>query len=147
MKSALFAIALLAPVCIFSQANPSQSSANDEISIRQVLNQQLVAWNRGDIQTFMQGYWQNDSVMFIGKSGINWGWKKTLDHYKTAYPDTTAMGKLTYEIVLVKQLSSEYYYVVGRWMLSRRIGDLGGYYDLLFRKINGRWLIVADHSS
>jgi hypothetical protein len=57
------------------------------------------------------------------------------------------MGKLSYEIILVKQLSPDYYYVVGKWTLARRIGDLGGYYNLLFRKLNGRWFIVADHTS
>jgi ketosteroid isomerase-like protein len=134
------------PFCIFSQAS-SGRSVGDEIAIREILDQQTKAWNRGDIDAFMQGYWQNDSLMFIGKSGINRGWKKTLQNYKRAYPDTTAMGKLSFDIILVKQLSSEYYYIVGKWMLTRRIGDLSGYYNLLFRKINGRWLIIADHSS
>ena len=146
MKTCLLIIAMWVPFCIFSQPS-SGRSAGDEIAIREILDQQTKAWNRGDIDAFMQGYWQNDSLMFIGKSGINRGWKKTLQNYKRAYPDTTAMGKLSFDIILVKQLSSEYYYIVGKWMLTRRIGDLSGYYNLLFRKINGRWLIIADHSS
>jgi hypothetical protein len=71
MKAGLFAIAMLAPVLIFSQTRPPKSSGNDEIAIRQILDQQTVAWNNGDIQKFMKGYWQNDSLMFIGKSGIS----------------------------------------------------------------------------
>jgi len=86
-------------------------------------------------------------LMFIGKNGINWGWQTTLENYKKRYPDTTAMGKLSFDIILVKELSPGYCYVVGKWMLTRSIGDLSGHYDLLFRKINGRWLIIADHSS
>jgi len=147
MKASLLIIALWVPVCIFSQPNSPQSPGPDEVAIREILDQQTKAWNRADITAFMQGYWQNDSLMFIGKSGINWGWKKTLENYKRAYPDTNAMGKLSFDVILVKKLSLEYYYIVGKWMLTRRIGDLSGYYNLLFRKIGGRWFIVADHSS
>ena len=119
----------------------------DETTIRNVLNEQTRAWNGGNIEEFMQGYWKNDSLMFIGKSGINWGWQSAFDHYKKSYPDTVAMGKLSFDIILVKNLSPEYYYVVGKWMLKRSIGDVSGYYNLLFKKIKGQWLIVADHSS
>jgi hypothetical protein len=147
MKVSFCVIALWVPVWLFSQSKSGGPAGSDEIAIREILNQQTKAWNRGDITTFMQGYWKNDSLMFIGKSGISWGWEKTLEHYKRAYPDTTAMGELSYEIILTKQLSPEYYYVVGKWMLTRRIGNLGGYYNLLFRKLNGKWFIVADHSS
>ena len=119
----------------------------DAVSIRKVLDEQIKEWNKGNIEGFMQGYWRNDSLMFIGKSGINWGWQKTLDNYRKNYPDTIAMGKLSYDLILVKELSPEYYYVVGKWMLTRSIGNLGGHYNLLFRKLNGQWLIIADHSS
>ena len=123
------------------------AQSKDEINIREILEGQTKAWNQGDIEKFMQGYWKNDSLMFIGKTGINWGWQKTLENYKRGYPDTTAMGKLSFNIILVKKLSSEYYYVVGQWMLARSIGNLSGYYNLLFKKINGQWFIIADHSS
>ena len=57
------------------------------------------------------------------------------------------MGKLSFDIIMVKKLSNEYYYVVGKWMLKRSIGDLSGHYDLLIRRIRGEWKIVSDHSS
>ena len=136
---------LLLPALLLSLVVLAQSS--DELSIRKVLDDQLKAWNKGDLESFMQGYWKNDSLMFIGKSGINWGWQKTLENYEKGYPDTTAMGKLSFDIIVVKRLSPEYYYVVGKWMLKRSIGDLSGHYNLLFKKINGFWLIIADHSS
>jgi ketosteroid isomerase-like protein len=94
----------------------------------------------------MKGYWVNDSLMFIGKS-VTYGWQKTLDRYKKGYPDTAAMGKLTYTLLKFKPLSPVYYFVIGQWHLERSIGDVGGYFTLLFRKINGQWLIVVDHSS
>jgi ketosteroid isomerase-like protein len=136
---------LLLPALLFSLVVLAQSS--DELGIRKVLDDQLKAWNKGDVESFMQGYWKNDSLMFIGKSGVNWGWQKTLENYKKGYPDTTAMGKLSFDIIVIKKLSPEYYYVVGKWMLKRSIGDLSGHYNLLFRKVNGSWLIIADHSS
>jgi len=136
---------LLLPALAFSLVALAQ--AGDAVSIRKVLDEQIKEWNKGNIEGFMQGYWRSDSLMFIGKSGINWGWQKTLDNYRKNYPDTIAMGKLSYDIILVKELSPEYYYVVGKWMLTRSIGNLGGHYNLLFRKLNGQWLIIADHSS
>jgi hypothetical protein len=95
----------------------------------------------------MQTYWKSDSLMFIGKSGVVWGWQQTLDNYKRGYPDTAAMGKLTFDIIQVKPLDKNHYFVVGKWMLKRSIGDIGGHYTLLMRRIRGQWKIVADHSS
>ena len=133
-------------VCLLITASAGAQS-NDETAIRQLLDQQTAAWNRGDIDRFMDGYWENDSLMFIGKSGVTYGWTNTLNNYKRGYPDTAAMGKLHFELLTVKRLSDEYYFVVGKWFLQRSIGDIGGHYNLLFRKINGKWVIIADHSS
>jgi len=140
MKRIFFLSALFFSLVGFSQTN-------DEFTIRKVLDRQTESWNKGDIKGFMQGYWKDDSLMFIGKNGIHWGWQTTLENYKKNYPDTAAMGRLSFNIILVKKLSPEYFYVVGKWMLSRSIGDLSGHYNLLFKKINGQWFIIADHSS
>src|SRR4051812_30301192 len=100
------------------------SQSGEEKTIRQILATQTENWNRGNIEGFMQTYWKSDSLMFIGKSGVHFGWQETLNNYKKSYPDTTAMGKLSFDIITVKKLSAEYYYVVGKWMLKRTIGDL-----------------------
>ena len=121
--------------------------SKDETGIRNVLAQQTKAWNSGQIEAFMDGYQHTDSLMFIGKSGITYGWQKTLNNYKKGYPDTAAMGKLDFSIIQVKKLSQNYYFVVGKWHLARTIGDLNGAFTLLFRKIKSKWLIIADHSS
>ena len=118
-----------------------------ETEILNLLSEQTKSWNKGDLEGFMQTYWKSDSLMFIGKNGVKWGWKATLDNYKKGYPDTAAMGQLSFDIIQVKELSAEYYFVVGKWMLKRTIGDLSGHYNLLMRKLNGKWVIVADHSS
>jgi ketosteroid isomerase-like protein len=131
----------------FGQSKTVRPAGGDELAVRQILSNQAAAWNRGDIEGFMKGYWENDSLMFIGKNGITYGWNNTLSNYKKNYPDTAAMGKLSFGIITVKQLSSEYFYVVGKWSLQRSIGDLAGHFNLLFKKIGRHWVIIADHSS
>ena len=119
----------------------------DEKEILGILDRQTKAWNRGDLDSFMIGYWKNDSLMYIGSSGITYGYDYTLTNYRQNYGDTARMGKLAFTILQLKKLSEEYYFVVGKWFLKRSIGDIGGHYSLLFRKIMGKWTIVADHSS
>ncbi|MEI2739173.1 MAG: DUF4440 domain-containing protein [Chitinophagaceae bacterium] len=140
MKNLFLAFILLSASVSFAQSK-------DELAIRKTLDEQTVAWNRGDIDNFMKGYWENDSLMFIGKSGVTYGWTNTLNNYKKGYPDTAAMGKLTFTLIQLKKLSKEYYHVTGKWFLKRSIGDVGGHFTLLFRKINGKWVIISDHSS
>lgn len=140
MKVFLFIVAVSLSLTTIGQSK-------DEIEVRNVLSNQSAAWNRGDIDAFMVGYWENDSLMFIGKSGITYGYKNTLANYKKNYPDTTVMGKLTFTLIHVKQLSPEYFHVTGKYYLSRTIGDASGHFTLVFRKIKGRWMIVSDHSS
>ena len=140
MKSVLLFFFMLPVLYSFAQST-------EESAIRQTLGEQVQAWNEGNIGRFMKTYWENDSLLFIGKSGITYGWQNTLNNYKKNYPDTIAMGKLSYNILRISRLSPEYFYVVGKFHLQRSIGDLNGHYDLLFRKINGRWVIIADHSS
>ena len=125
----------------------ANAQPKEEAIIRRMLQTQTAAWNRGDIEGFMQTYWHSDSLLFIGKSGVHYGWQATLENYKRGYPDSTAMGKLSFNVIELRRLSSDHYYLVGKWMLARQAGDLSGHFDLLIRRIRGRWLIVADHSS
>ena len=140
MKSIFAALLTLISFSVFSQPK-------DEAEVRNVLAKQNAAWNRGDVDAFMVGYWENDSLMFIGKSGVTYGYKNTLANYKRNYPDTTAMGKLTFTLIQVKQLSPDYFHATGKYYLTRTIGDASGHFTLMFRKINGKWVIISDHSS
>ncbi len=137
--------ALLTLLLFFSFFGYSQSK--QENAIRKLMAEQTEAWNRGDLEKFMVGYWENDSLMFVGKSGVTYGWKNTLANYKKGYPDLAAMGKLEFTLIKIKRLSSKYYHVTGKWFLERSIGDVGGHFTLLFQKIRGNWVIIADHSS
>ena len=130
---------------VFSTVSFAQSK--DEIAIKNLMQTQENAWNNGQLENFMQGYWKTDSLMFIGKSGITYGWQKTLNNYKKGYPDTAVMGKLTFTLIQIKPLAVDYYFIVGKWHLQRSIGNLEGHFTLLFKKINSEWVIVTDHSS
>ena len=130
--------------------SPSLSASaqqDDQQKITALMAAQTSAWNKGDINGFMQTYWQSDSLLFIGKNGITYGWQATLDRYKKTYPDVTAMGKLDFKLLEFKPLAQGVYFLVGRWHLQRTIGDLQGHFSLVLRKIDGEWKIVADHSS
>jgi hypothetical protein len=124
-----------------------EPSADDGAAVRKVLGDQVLGWNRGSIDDFMKGYWNNDSLLFIGKEGISYGYSTTLAHYKKDYSDPDKMGKLFFSLLEVKRLSAAHYFVIGKWLLKRKEGDLDGIFSLLFRKINGRWFIIADHTS
>lgn len=124
-----------------------KAQTKDEVAVRAVLAEQEKAWNKGDMDAFMTGYWQSDSLLFIGKAGISNGWQNTLHNYKKSYPDTASMGQLKMEVIQLKRLSVMYFFVAGRWFLSRSDGNLSGSFTLLFKKIKNRWVIVADHSS
>lgn len=132
---------LLAGTTLTAQQN------NDEKEITALLNRQTQSWNRHNLDEFMSGYWHSDSLMFIGKSGVTYGYANTLNNYKKNYSDSSLMGRLFFEIIQVKKLSPTYYWVLGKWFLKRTVGDLSGHYTLLFKKINGKWNIIADHSS
>jgi uncharacterized protein (TIGR02246 family) len=146
MRYNLVAIALICALCAHGQYDqPAQDG--QESKIRQLLTRQTEAWNRGDIEAFMQTYWKSDSLLFVGKNGVTYGWTATIKNYQKNYPNAAAMGKLSFNLVSVKRLSADYFFVIGKWQLQRTIGDISGHFTLLIRKINGQWLIVTDHSS
>jgi len=126
---------------------PGSAQSKAEQQILGILDRQTEAWNRGDLSGFMNGYWESDSLMYIGKSGVTYGYASTLQRYQQNYGDTSRMGRLTFRILHVKRLSPRYFLVVGQWSLRRSAGDVGGHYTLLFRRMAGQWVIVSDHSS
>lgn len=123
------------------------TGAGDEQLIRKIMAGQEEAWNRADLEAFMAGYWKSDSLKFIGSRGLTYGWQQTLDNYKKGYPDPGAMGKLTFTILSVEVLSPESAFVIGKWLLNRASDAPSGHFTLLWKKIAGQWVIVADHSS
>ncbi len=140
--SRVFAFALLL-LCSL----PAMAQTSDEAAIRKMLSAQVSAWNSGNVEGYMKGYWESDSLLFIGSKGPTWGYAGTLARYKKAYPDKEHTGTLTSTVLSLKRLSPDYYFAVGKWALSRQAGDVSGSWTLLIRKIKGQWVIVCDHSS
>lgn len=150
MKFFLFSLGLAAlAACTSSPATKvAETPADTRRAITQLLATQTAAWNRGDVASFMQGYWRSDSLVFIGKRGLTYGWQPTLDNYRRSYPNAAAMGQLRFDNLRVTPDGPDAAHVVGRWHLARPgLGDLQGHYLLVLRHLNGQWVIVADHSS
>lgn len=116
-------------------------------AITQILDNQVTSWNQGNLDAFMAGYWNNDSLLFIGKSGPSYGYSNALKNYKKNYPDKAHMGNFTSTVIEIKRLSETYYFVTGKWYLKRPVGDASGVYTLLLKLIDGEWKIIVDHSS
>jgi ketosteroid isomerase-like protein len=123
-------------------------NAEKKKEIEAVLSRQVGNWNKADIPAFMEDYYKSDDLKFIGKNGVVKGWEATKQRYLKSYPDKAAMGTLKFDIQEIDLLSKESAWVLGKFHLTRPdLGDLQGYFTLIFKKINGKWLIVSDHTS
>lgn len=121
-------------------------ASNDEQAIREVMANQEAAWNRGDLKTYMNGYWKSSELAFVGSSGLRKGWQTTLAHYEKSYPDKATMGKLTFDLLRIETNGNEAF-VLGTYRLQREKDNPFGYFTLYWKKIKGEWKIVIDHSS
>ncbi len=139
----LFIFITLLSSCNNNTSTP-KSRTNEREEIKKVMKMQEEAWNNGDIKKFMEGYWKNDSLKFVGSKGITYGWQTTLDNYKKSYPDTTIMGKLHFDIDLIEKLGEDTYYLIGRYKLQREKDEPSGYFNLIWKNINGDWKIITD---
>jgi ketosteroid isomerase-like protein len=142
-KVIILSIFLSASMTVFGQ------KTTESEAIKTMMLQQSKDWNDGNIDAFMQGYWQSDSLMFVGSRGITYGWKATLDNYKKGYPDKATMGTLKFDFLKLEFFDQQTTcWLLGTWHLDRpKKGDVGGYFTLMLKKINGKWLIVSDHTS
>lgn len=124
-----------------------QTQTKDIEAVKRILIQQSVDWNKGDIDAFMEYYWKSEDLQFIGSGGVIKGWQATLERYKRTYPDRDAMGQLTFDILEVHQLSRKVIMLTGKYTLERKNDRPTGYFLLMWKKMKGKWLIVADHTS
>ncbi|MFO7843540.1 MAG: nuclear transport factor 2 family protein [Bacteroidales bacterium] len=138
-----FVLAFFILGCYFLNKNASEKNIAE---IEAIMEQQERDWSAGDMEGYMQGYWQSDSLRFMGKQGITYGWKQQLDNYLQGYPDKEAMGKLTFENISFDPMGDEHMLVVGKWTLNRKKDTLSGYYSLIWEKIDGQWKIIFDHT-
>ncbi|MCE6989097.1 DUF4440 domain-containing protein [Dyadobacter sp. CY323] len=131
-----------------STAMGHAQSAQDKKDVLAILNRQVTDWNTGNIRSFMNGYWESDSLMFVGKTGVTYGYNATYKGYLKRYPDRATMGKLKFTYINFSFPGPGVAFVVGKFHLTRpEKGDLEGHYTLLWKKIKGKWVIVCDHTS
>jgi hypothetical protein len=116
-------------------------------NILNLLDKQVEAWNEGNLEKFMETYWNSEKLVFVGSRGPTYGWQETLSSYKKGYPDKVAMGKLNFKILKISKIDKKTVFVIGRFDLKREIGNVSGFFTLNIQKIKGKWLIVSDHSS
>lgn len=141
-RSFLFVAALLLLTAnIFAQTEKNQAA------IRKVMDDQAVAWNRGDIEGFMAGYWKSEKLTFISGVNVTRGWQGTLDRYKKSYDSRAKMGVLTFSDLEITMLGKDAAVVLGSWALKREKDDPHGKFTLTFRKFKEGWRIIMDHTS
>lgn len=133
----------LSPSLAFAQTN----RGSDESQIRQVLERQQQAWNRGDIEEFMAGYEKSEALVFTSGGIVHRGWDSTLVRYRESYPDRQAMGRLRFSDLEITLLGASGAVVLGRWELQRVSDRPHGVFTLVFRRTRRGWKIVHDHTS
>jgi ketosteroid isomerase-like protein len=128
-------------------AEITQRGSKDEAEIRAVMAAQVAAWNRGDIDGFMNGYARSRATEFIAGDKLTRGWQTVRDRYKKKYGSREKMGTLTFSELKITRLSGDAALVIGRWRLARKDDKPHGRFTLLFRRTPDGWRIVHDHTS
>jgi uncharacterized protein (TIGR02246 family) len=141
----IFAISLIFAATVNAQSDSQKSKASSDI--RAVMDQQAVAWNNGDIDGFMKGYWNSEKLVFVSGDKVTRGWQQTLDNYKKSYDSKAKMGTLTFSDLEVNVLSKDAAVVLGSWSLEREGDHPHGKFTLTFRKLKEGWRIIMDHTS
>lgn len=118
-----------------------------ESDILAVMDAQAAAWNRGDVEGFMRGYWNSPDLVFVSGANVTRGWQPTLDRYRKTYDSKEKMGALRFSDVEVTPLSKDSAVVLGSWALTRAGDNPHGKFTLIFRKFPDGWRIIHDHTS
>ena len=141
MKKILVFVLLIATSCADGSKNEK-----DVREIREALDKCSLDWSNGDIESYMNIYWKSDKLQFINKSGIHYGWENALKKYKNGYPNIDHTGTLNFKVFRVDFLSKNLYSVSGEYFLIRKVGNINGVFTLIFKEIDGKWVIVSDHT-
>jgi len=141
-----FAVGIFIFFHALAPARAEERTADRE-AITGVLTAQQSAWNRGDVDAFLTGYWRSPELTFSGSSGVARGWDGVLARYKKNYPDRAAMGQLDFSNLEVRFLGPDAALVLGHWHLKREAGDVGGVFTLVWQRFPEGWKIIHDHTS
>jgi uncharacterized protein (TIGR02246 family) len=129
------------------RATAAEERTPDREAITAVLTAQQSAWNRGDVDAFLTGYWRSPELTFSGSSGVARGWEGVLARYKKNYPDRAAMGQLDFSNLEIRFLGPDAALVLGHWHLKREKDDIGGVFTLVWQRFPDGWKIIHDHTS
>lgn len=135
----------LVPTSVYAQSTSRQDKIRS--SIRMVLEAQRDAWNRGDIEGYMDGYDRSNDTVFVSGDNVTRGWQTVLDRYKKSYSSREKMGMLTFSDLEITPLTKELAVVIGSWRLKRANDEPHGKFTLIFRKTKNGWRIIHDHTS
>ncbi len=125
----------------------SKGRTRHQAAVRRALEEQVNAWNRGDIEGFMAGYWKSDSLVFTSGGKITRGWTITLERYKKLYPTRELMGTLSFGSLEISVLDQTTAWVLGKWKLQRDKDSPHGIFTLVLRRFPEGWKIIHDHTS
>ena len=118
------------------------------MEIETAMAAQEKCWNTGDLECFMAPYWHSERLTFVTSKGVTTGWQATLDRHKKSYPTQKAMGQLTFGVLSMETIGSDHIYMIGTWELVKEDQeDAKGLFTLIWKHIEGKWQIIADHSS
>jgi uncharacterized protein (TIGR02246 family) len=124
-----------------------ESHERDRAAITAVLEAQQTAWNRDDVDAFLEGYWRSPELTFSGSNGTARGWDAVRARYKKTYVDREAMGELQFSDLEFRFLGPDAALVLGHWHLTRTKGDIGGVFSLIWQRFPEGWRIIHDHTS
>ena len=155
MRAIWFSVFCFVAVASSIFADEPKDNATSEIE--NILHAQEAAWNRGDIDGFMNGYWRSDKTVFVSGDEVTRGWQKVLDRYKAKYSDRAKMGALTFSDLEITPISNDSAVALGSWKLKRAndppsqssgvASEPHGRFTLIFRKFPDGWKIIHDHTS
>jgi len=140
-------VGILAATFFLTSYGETKIGKNEKLEIENLLTRQVEAWNEGNLEKFMKTYWNSEKLVFVGSRGPTYGWQATLDNYKRGYPDKATMGKLKFTILDISKIDKKTVLVIGKFELTREIGNLNGHFTLVIQKIKHELLIISDHSS
>ena len=147
MTKRFFILAVIATGLGLTIIRAGQPETEATSEIQHVLSAQQDAWNRGDIDGFMNGYWRSEKTVFVSGDEVTRDWQKVLDRYKAKYSDRAKMGTLTFSEAEITSLSNDSAVALGSWRLKRANDEPHGRFTLIFRHFPDGWKIVHDHTS
>jgi hypothetical protein len=142
-----YAILIIVIICSHADCKSQALPTRDSIEITDILFSQQEAWNNGNLKLYMNAYWKSDSLRFITKKGVTYGWYSTMDKYKNAYPDKASMGILKFGVLSLEYLSETKVLLTGTWELEAKGTVIKGIFTLIWKRMNGKWVIILDHTS